>query len=164
MSNGNLCIIKLKPFWLPQLPVTLEQALSYKNKIGQCYFCNSDNKYGVTTYLNFLSIGTFYSNKLEPFWLSELLVILDNKFEATKTKAGLEFQFFLQRLNISYLILTEIILTAWFRLPTFDNGLRSFKILVRSWPHYHTHSDMLASNRKLSTSWPTCHWCAKLHH
>ena len=32
MSNGNLCIIKLKPFWLSQLPVTLEQALSYKKK------------------------------------------------------------------------------------------------------------------------------------
>ncbi len=68
MSNGNLCIIKLKPFWLPQLPATLEQALSYKKK-GQCYFCYSDNKYGVTTYLNFLSIGTFCSIKLKPFLL-----------------------------------------------------------------------------------------------
>ncbi len=87
MSNGNLCIIKLKPFWLPQLPVSLEQALSYKKKIGQHYFCNSDNNYGVTTYLYFLSIiGTFCSIKLKPFWPSELLVILDNKFKATKTK------------------------------------------------------------------------------
>ncbi len=85
MSNGTLCIIKLKPFWLPQLPVTLEQALSYKN-ICQCYFViQTTNNYGVTTYLNFLSIGTFCSTKLKPFWLSELLVILD-KFKATKTK------------------------------------------------------------------------------
>ncbi len=73
MSNGNLCIIKFKPFWLPQLPVTLEQALSTKTKIGWCYFCNLDNKYGVTTYLNFLSIGTVCSIKLKPFWLSEFI-------------------------------------------------------------------------------------------
>ena len=86
MSNDNHCSIKLKPFWLPQLPVTLEQALSYKKKIGQCYFCNSDKKYGVTTYLNFLSIGNFCSMKLKSFWLSELLVILDNKLKTTKTK------------------------------------------------------------------------------
>ncbi len=86
MSNDNHCSIKLKPFWLPQLPVTLGQALSYKKKIGQCYFCNSDKKYWVTTYLNFLSIGNFCSMKLKSFWLSELLVILDNKLKTTKTK------------------------------------------------------------------------------
>ncbi len=39
LSNGNFCSIRREQFWLPQLPVILEQALSYKI-IGQCYFCN----------------------------------------------------------------------------------------------------------------------------
>ena len=30
LSNGNFCSIRLELFWLPQLPVILEQALSYK--------------------------------------------------------------------------------------------------------------------------------------
>ncbi len=59
--------------------------LSAKKK-GQCYFCNSANKYGVTAYLNLLSISNFYSIKLKLFWLSDFQVILDNKLSATKTK------------------------------------------------------------------------------
>ncbi len=87
--------------------------LSATKKIGQCYFCNSDNKYGVTTYL---SIGTFCSIKLKPFWLSELLVILDNKFKATKTK-DINFSNQIQNyLLTSYsLVVTSVvaILTIW---------------------------------------------------
>ena len=30
LSNSNICSIKLEQFWLPQLPVTLEQVLIYK--------------------------------------------------------------------------------------------------------------------------------------
>ncbi len=30
LSNGNFCSIRLEQFWLPQLPVIIEQALSYK--------------------------------------------------------------------------------------------------------------------------------------
>ncbi len=68
MSNGILCIsIKLKPFSLLQLPVTLEKALSYKKKRPMCIFViQTTNSYGVTTFLNFLSIGNFCSIKLKP--------------------------------------------------------------------------------------------------
>ncbi len=44
------------------------------------------NKYGITTYLNFLSINNFCSIKYKLIWLSELTWILDNKLSATKTK------------------------------------------------------------------------------
>ncbi len=44
------------------------------------------NKYGITTYLNFLSIDNFCSIKLKLLWLSELPCILDNKLSPTKTK------------------------------------------------------------------------------
>ncbi len=45
-----------------------------------------DTKYGITTYLNFLSIANFCSIKFKLLWLSELPRILDNKLSATKTK------------------------------------------------------------------------------
>ncbi len=44
------------------------------------------NKYGITTYLNFLSIDNFCSIKLKLLLLSELRWILDNKLSATNTK------------------------------------------------------------------------------
>ncbi len=44
------------------------------------------NKYGITTYLNFLSIDNFCSIKFKLLWLSELPWILDNKLSATNTK------------------------------------------------------------------------------
>ncbi len=43
------------------------------------------NKYGITTYLNFLSIDNFCNIKFKLLWLSELPWILD-KLSATKTK------------------------------------------------------------------------------
>ena len=75
-----------------------------------------DNKYGVTTYLNFLSFGTFCSIKLKPFWLSELLIILD-KFKATKTK-DLNFSNQIQNYlltSYSWVVVTSVIaiLTIW---------------------------------------------------
>ncbi len=44
------------------------------------------NKYGITTYLNFLSIDNFCSIKFNLLRLSELPRILDNKLSATITK------------------------------------------------------------------------------
>ncbi len=58
MSNGNLCIIKLKPFWLSQLPVTLEQALSYKKKKASVIFVIQ------TTNL----ISSYYLPKFPEYW------------------------------------------------------------------------------------------------
>ncbi len=70
-------------FWLPPL----ETALSYKKK-SQCYLCNSANKYATSCYLPQIP-GNFCSIKFKLVWLSELLVILDNKLSATKTKKPL---------------------------------------------------------------------------
>ncbi len=112
--------------------------------VQNSYFCNQ--QCGSTSELG------FFSSK-RSLWNSKW-----------RTKLVWSFQNFCKRLNISYLILTEIISTAWFRPPKFDNGLKSVKILVQPWPHHHTLFDMPPSNRKLSTNWPTYHRCAKLHH
>ncbi len=48
-------------------------------------FVTLANKYGITTYLNFLSIDNFCS-KFKLLWLSELPWILDNKLSDTNTK------------------------------------------------------------------------------
>ncbi len=44
------------------------------------------NKYGITTYFNFLSIDNFCIIKFKLLWLSKLPWILDKKLSATKTK------------------------------------------------------------------------------
>ncbi len=44
------------------------------------------NKYGITTYFNFLSIDNFCTVKFKLLWLSKLPWILDKKLSATKTK------------------------------------------------------------------------------
>ncbi len=49
LNSGNFCSIQFKPFWLPQLPLTGEQARSStKKKQSQSYFVMLANKYGTT--------------------------------------------------------------------------------------------------------------------
>ncbi len=51
LNSDNFCSIPFKPFWLPQLPVTGEKALSStKKNLAGVIFVILANKYG-TTYL-----------------------------------------------------------------------------------------------------------------
>ncbi len=89
MSSSNFCSIKLKPFCLFKLPVSLDHKLSTTKKKGQSFFCNFNlQNVELSTYLSFpLLVGSILSNvirysdsgnfcsiQFKPFWLPQLPV------------------------------------------------------------------------------------------